>query len=550
MQPGFPKKRRNFWTPLLFFLLLVLGIFIGFQLNKYLDHKRPIETVVERDDRVEEIIDLINERYVDSVNKNLLYMDAISGVLKNLDPHTTYIPANDMRAANEKLNGNFKGIGIAFLRIKDTVVITSIIKNGPSEDAGLKIGDKILKIDQNWITGKNISSADLINMVRGPEDSKVDLIIERKNRDFPFSVTIKRGLVPLYSINSSYMVDAKTGYIKIDRFSATTYREFMKSLDALLKQGMTQLILDLKQNPGGYLDAATSIADEFIGHKRLLVYTQGRMLPKENVYADKHGEFEKGKLVVLIDEGSASASEILAGAIQDWDRGILIGRQTYGKGLVQEQFNLSDGSALRLTVGRYYTPTGRNIQRPYNNGKQSYEEDYLKRFSKGEIIPYPNLKIANEPIYFTEIKHRKVYGGGGIRPDIFVPFKTEFFSGATYTLLMSNEFKVAVFQYYINHETEFLKYKNFNDFNYHFKLSPELIDLLKSNLQNEFPAEVEKVWKDPMALDFVLFRLKAQFAKILFGDNGYYHYLNLDDHAIEKAIEVLNSNEYSRIIGG
>jgi carboxyl-terminal processing protease len=382
--PADSPKRFNIWTPLTFSVILILGILIGFQLNKYLAKKRPISNVVERNDRLEEIIDIISTKYVDSVSTDSLYEDAVNGILKHLDPHTVYIPAKDLAQVTEDLEGNFKGIGVEFYILKDTLMITSVLKNGPSADAGIQPGDKVLKVNDSSIIG--YSSEGIISKLRGIEGSSVKLGLLRSSENRTLDIEVKRGVIPIFSIDAAYMIDAETGYIRINRFSATTYREFMKALNTLLAAGMKQMILDLRQNPGGYLDAATAIADELIGGDKLLVYTQGRNSQKEEYMSGQKGKFENGRLVVLVDEGSASASEILAGAVQDWDRGVVIGRRSYGKGLVQEQFELGDGSALRLTIARYFTPSGRSIQRPYNKGREEYEEAFENRYRDGTLF--------------------------------------------------------------------------------------------------------------------------------------------------------------------
>lgn len=550
MQPGHSPKRRNYWIPLLVFLLLITGIFIGFYLNQFLENKRPITTVIERNDRVEEIINLVNERFVDSIDKNTLYTDAINGVLKHLDPHTTYIPAKEMKVTNERLEGNFKGIGVEFLSINDSIVITGIIKNSPSEDAGLKVGDKILKIDTTQISGKKWEISELAKIVRGPEDSKLDLTILRREKSNPMIITVKRGLVPLYSIDATYMLDDQTGYIKIERFSATTYREFMKSMNLLLEKGMKRLVLDLRNNPGGYLDAATAILDELINSDKLLVYTKSRNEAKEEIFADKRGLFEKGPLVVLVNEGSASASEIVAGAVQDWDRGVVIGRRSYGKGLVQEQFTLTDGSALRLTVARYYTPSGRNIQRDYLRGKDIYQSEYYRRISNNLRDSLQQQTLKDTTKYFTGIKHRVVYGGGGIEPDIKIPLDRSSFSPALYDLVATNILKMTVFEYFLrNNDLKLFQHKNVKMFEQKFTISMEMLALLKTNFEKSNPDQVKVVWSDSKDLNYLEVRMKAQFAKILFGSNGYYYIMNKNDENLKMALTVLKAPAYKRIFG-
>lgn len=547
MQGNQPLRRRNFWTPFLFFLLLIVGIVIGFYLNVYLNFKRPIETVIERNDRIEEIIDLVDKRFVDSVNRNTLYLDAINGILQHLDPHTYYIPAQNVQKVNEGLEGNFKGIGIEFIFIKDTLVISNVILNSPAKDADLKVGDKILSIDSKSLAGKELSNRELSQMVLGPENSKIRLTILRYGEQ-PKEISLKRGIVPLYSINSSYMMDNQTGYLKIDRFSATTYREFLKAMEELKAEGMTQLVLDLRYNPGGYIDAATSILDEFIDGNKLLVYTKDRTNLPVEILADKKGIFEKGKLIVLINEQSASASEIFAGAIQDWDRGVVVGRRSYGKGLVQEQFSLTDGSALRLTVARYYTPSGRNIQK-----------DVIQKEADTSTAFYPlsntlfSDKFNNNidtSIYFTLLNGRVVQGGGGIQPDELVRKDQRTYSMELYDLIATGILKKTVFEYFMNHNPAFLtKYKTLHDFYMRFQLPIVFYNQLKTEFEKAMPNETKNVWRRPDDLKFIQTKAKAHFASIIFGNNGYDYYMNTMDSCILKGQSILYSGQYSRLIG-
>lgn len=546
--PADLPKRFNIWTPLTFSVILILGILIGFQLNKYLSNKRPITNAIERNDRLEEIIDIIGAKYVDSVNADSLYEDAVSGILKHLDPHTVYIPARDMASVTEDLEGNFKGIGVEFYILKDTLMVTSVLKNGPSADAGVQTGDKILKVNDSSVIG--ITSENIISKLRGIEGSTVKLSLLRPSENRLLEAHIKRGVIPIFSVESSYMIDPVTGYIRINRFSATTYREFLKALNTLLGQGMKQLVLDLRQNPGGYLDAATAIADELLGDNKLLVYTKGRASDKEEYMAGQKGKFEKGRLAVLVDEGSASASEILAGAIQDWDRGVVIGRRTYGKGLVQEQFELGDGSVLRLTVARYFTPSGRSIQRPYSKGREVYEEDFENRFRNGSLSGLDTLRPEDTFRYFTEERHRVVYGGGGIRPDIITPYETSPFAAELYDIISSSVLSSTVYEFYTQHSKEMSVYTSFRQFDASFVVTPQLMTMLKANLSKDYPVQVAKVWSDAQARDYVQQRVRAIFARMLFRSNGYYQQVNKTDNVILRALGILRSGEYTAIVGG
>jgi carboxyl-terminal processing protease len=548
--PADSPKRFNIWTPLTFSVILILGILIGFQLNKYLFNKRNITNVTDRNDRLEEIIDIINSKYVDSVSSDSLYEDAVSGILKHLDPHTVYIPAKELASVNENMDGNFQGIGVEFYILNDTLMVTSVLKNGPSADAGVQPGDKIIKVNDSLMAGIKIKSEDIVTKLRGLEGSSVNLTLLRTSENKIMQLKVKRGVIPIFSLDAAYMMDATTGYIRINRFSATTYREFMKALNALKKMGMTKLMLDLRDNPGGYLDAATAIADEFIGGEKLLVYTKGRASDKEEYMSGQTGKFEKGALVVLVDEGSASASEILSGAIQDWDRGVIIGRRTYGKGLVQQQFDMGDGSALRLTIARYYTPSGRSIQRPYDKGKDAYETDFENRFTNGSLTKADTLGPQDTVKYYTKERRRIVYGGGGIKPDIVVPYETNRFAGELYDVLSSAVLSNTIYDYFSKHTKEFASYTTFQLFDQHFEVNAPLLDQLKANLSVQTAAQANKVWKDEQAMGKVKKEIKAIIARMLFRTNGYFQENNKDDNVILKAKQILNTPGYSAIVGG
>lgn len=544
--PADLPKRSTIWTPLTYSILLVLGILIGFQLNKYMARKRPIIKVIERNDRLEEIIDLIGAKYVDSVSADSLYEDAISGILKHLDPHTIYIPARDLAGVTEDMAGSFKGIGVEFSILDDTLMVTSVMTQGPSYDAGVKAGDRIIKINDSLVAGVGIESETIIGRLRGMEGTKVKLDLLRPEGPKHLEAWVERGTIPLHSIDAAYLLAPEVGYIRINRFSATTYREFMNALKKLQGKGMKKLVLDLRQNPGGYLDAATAIGDELLGGDRLLVYTEGRASQKEEYRSGSKGKFEKGPLVVLIDEGSASASEILAGAIQDWDRGLLIGRRSYGKGLVQEQFELGDGAALRLTVARYYTPTGRSIQRPYDKGKEQYAHDFRHR---AETPAIEGGATGDTTRYYTEELHRVVYGGGGIWPDIDVPYETHEHARELSELMRAPQFNNSIYLYFSRNSAALGGYKNFSEFDQGFRDLAPLMQGLRKDLAPALPEETRKVWGDARALDYVRHRAKATIARMLFRNNGYFQEANKTDPIVQKALRVLQSREYSALIG-
>ncbi|NDC40783.1 MAG: S41 family peptidase, partial [Chitinophagia bacterium] len=365
--------------PVFFSLVLILGMVLGFNLRDTLRNKRDISDVVERNDRLEQVIDLINEKYVDSVNSNNLYNDAISGILKSLDPHTVYIPAENLQEANEDLDGEFSGVGIEYAILKDTVSITSVLEAGPAAKAGVTAGDQLIKVGDSLIAGTHITSTRIAHLLKGKQKSRV-LVSVLKYKEPGLKVyNIARDIIPLPAVDAGFMLDEQTGFIKINRFSATAYNEFHTALAKLVKEGAQHLVIDLRDNPGGYLDQVTSIADELLPDNRLIVYTEGSHAQRTEYKTEKKGLFEQGKLAVLINESSASASEILAGAIQDWDRGVIVGKRSFGKGLVQEPYEMTDGSEIRLTVAKYYTPSGRCIQRSFARGRDAYEADYERR---------------------------------------------------------------------------------------------------------------------------------------------------------------------------
>lgn len=416
------NTNRSVIVPLLMAVALVAGILIGI----YLPGKSsaPQQSGFRaRNDKINSILNIIESDYVDTVNRAELVEAAIPSILKKLDPHSVYIPAKDLQRANEPLQGNFDGIGISFNMLTDTILVISTIPGGPSEKIGLLAGDKIIYVNDSLVAGKQISDEKVMGMLKGPRGTIVKIKLLRKGYKelIPFEIT--RDKIPIASVDVSYMINDRTGYIKINNFAMTTFDDFLKSLKELKSQGMTRLILDLRENSGGVMEAAIKIANQFLTEGQMIVYTLGRSQPKTEARATGNGEFETGDLVLLIDEFSASASEILAGAIQDNDRGTIIGRRSFGKGLVQEPVPFADGSGMRLTIARYYTPTGRSIQKPYNNGFDEYYDDLNSRYEHGEFEVSDSIHFADS-LKYTTPAGKIVYGGGGIMPDIFIPVDT------------------------------------------------------------------------------------------------------------------------------
>lgn len=483
---------------------------------------------------LQETMDLIRVKYVDTLKVADLQQEAIEGLLSHLDPHSIYIPPASVADVNEDLEGNFEGIGVEFNIIEDTVNVVSVLTGGPSETAGVLTGDKIIKVNDSLVAGGDITPDKIRKLLRGPKGSEVKVTMLRKKQ--AVDIQIKRGVIPLYSIDASYLLNPQTGYIKISKFSATTYQEFMDALRKLQRQGMEKLVIDVRQNPGGFLDAATRIADELLDDNKLILYTKGKSYPRTDYKCEKPGLFERGKLAILTDEGSASASEILAGAIQDWDRGVIIGRRTFGKGLVQEQFDLSNGGALRLTVARYYIPSNRSIQKPYTNGRDAYDEDIVNRFNHGEFVNRDSIKPTDTVPYRTS-KGRIVYGGGGITPDIFIPFDTSRFSPALTELYTRNTFGDFAYQYYNNHQDELKRYKDAGSFNKQFQVSNDLYNEFREFARKDSIIRIDKLTaKDETEIRN---RIKAVIARQLWRTEGYYEVSNSFDPLVRRAVEEL-----------
>ncbi len=392
------------------------------------------------------VLDRIQKYYVDSTNQELLVEDAIKGLLKELDPHSSYLTPKEVEEMNEPLQGNFEGIGVSFNILNDTVYIISPISGGPSEKVGILAGDRIIKVDGKNIAGISINNDQVFALLKGKKGTRVNLSILRKGEGM-IDFAVERDKIPIYSVDASYNAGDGIGYIKLNRFSMTTMDEFQKALKSLKEENVKNLILDLTGNGGGYLDVAISLADQFLETNKLVLYTQGVNSPKQEYYSTRDGSFEKGHLVILIDEGSASASEIVTGAIQDWDRGIIVGRRSYGKGLVQKQMPLPDRSMIRLTVAKYYTPTGRLIQKPYKMNRDDYDKDLINRYMNGEMAHKDSIHFPDSLKYYTLKNTRLVYGGGGIMPDYFVSIDTSYYSDYYRQLIRKGLLNRFVLQY-------------------------------------------------------------------------------------------------------
>ncbi len=540
------KQRLKIWLPLLFSVVLIAGMVIGFKLRDSLRNKRNITAIIQRSDRLEEIIDLIKDRYVDSVDANLLYADAVDGILSHLDPHTVYIAADERGEMDEKLSGRFYGIGVSFIVINDTMLITSVVDGGPASIAGITKGDRVIQVGDSIIVGNKTLSGTIPQLLKGPKGTEVSVVAKKGNTNKLDTVLITRGLIPIVSVDASIMLDSVTGFIKLNRFSDSTYKDFSNALSKLKRHGMQRLVLDLRQNPGGYLDEAVKMIDDFIEGEKLLVYTKGNRSVYTEYNTGERKKFERGRVIILVDEGSASASEIFAGAIQDYDRGVIMGRRTYGKGLVQEQYSLEDGAALRLTIAKYYIPSGRSIQRSFEDGKEAYRHDILERYESGELTGNNNIAIADTTKYYTT-NGRVVYGGGGITPDIYVPYDTTNIPTALIEMLYSTTMRNMLWQYYFEHTKELRQYKNAASFNKSFDAAV-LLAYYAKKAEPETSRYIKKQMKRQGVKDYFLLHMKAQMARVLFDNEGYYNVINSDDIMLQKALEVIHTSRYDSVI--
>lgn len=495
----------------------------------------------------------ITHLYVDPVDENKLVEEAIIRMLAQLDPHSSYNDPEETKAMNEPLQGNFEGIGVQFQMIEDTLLVIQPVSGGPSEKVGILAGDRITAVNDTAIAGVKMGTEEIMSRLRGPKGTEVQLTVVRRGVSDPLPFTVKRDKIPIHSLDAAYLLQPGIGYIRINRFSATTADEFREALTGLQQQGMNDLVLDLQGNGGGYLNAAIDLANEFLHQKELIVYTEGRAARRNDFLAKGTGRFKQGRLVVLVDEYSASASEIVTGAVQDWDRGVVVGRRTFGKGLVQRPIDLPDGSMIRLTVARYYTPAGRCIQKPYDNKMQGeemltrYHRDLLDRYNHGELIHADSIHFADSLKVQTQRLGRTVYGGGGIMPDFFVPIDTARYTDYHRQLVAKGVVIKTTTGYIEQHRRELQrKYKRFEEFNRKFQVEEAILHELLA------AAEKEKITFDSAqyerSLPLLKTQLKALIARDLWDMTEYYQVMNSTNESVQQALKVLQEGVYEQLI--
>ena len=526
------NKKLQTWLPLLFSLIMIIGMLFGYKMGNNGGSKKGFFSSNKRNS-FQEAVDLIKMRYVDSVSTDSLQGMAIQQMMAELDPHSVYLPPVELKAANEDLAGNFEGIGVEFNIFSDTVNVVYVIPNGPSDKAGMLIGDKILAVNGVSINKKITNIDSVKKYIRGARGSKAEMQILRGTKTQ--SITVTRGTIPVPSIDATYMIDKTTGYIKLNKFTDNSYEEFMQAMESLQKQGMKSLIYDLRGNGGGFMNEAVDMADEFLDGDKLIVYTEGVNSKKREYRCKRPGLFETGKLILLVDELSASASEVLAGALQDWCRATIIGRRTFGKGLVQEQYGLSDGSAIRLTIARYYSPLGRSIQRSYEKGKKIYMDEMWERYNSGEMLSADSLKKHNGGKIFTTSCRDTLFGGDGITPNVFVPIDTSRSQQKLYRLIADGKFNNYVYNYYLQNKQTIEKYTSATDFAIRFNGADIINSILKAvpdSLKLSSISEREK--------KLLQQRLKATLARYKWRSTGFFQVLNNEDIVVKKAMEIIN----------
>jgi len=495
--------------------------------------------------KLAQVMDKVSRFYVDSIDDTDMVERTIVNMLHELDPHSSYLSKEELEQMSEQLEGEFEGIGVSFNVLKDTIYIIRAISGGPSEKVGIMAGDRIVKVEGENVAGTGITSRDVQKLLKGPKGTRVDVSVKRRNEKEDLEFTITRDKIPVFSLDASYMVNDRIGYVKLARFSHTSIEEFEKAVKKLRQEGMEDLILDLSGNGGGWLPVAVDLADHFLSGNKEIVRTEGTKVPDRKYAARRSGLFEEGNLVVMIDGSSASASEIVSGAIQDWDRGVIVGRRSFGKGLVQQPFQLSDGSLIRLTVARYFTPTGRLIQKPYENGYEEYALDLIHRYNSGELSSADSIKFPESQRYRTLSLNRTVYGGGGIMPDYFVPVDTSAYTDYYGRLISRGIFNRYVLQFVDDHRKELLsRYTEFDTFNKKYHPSGKELDALIAFATGEGLEFKEEEWDISKAQVALLF--KAYLARDLWGMDYFFEVFNPSNEVFNKAVEILENPSMHR----
>ncbi|MFN2378779.1 MAG: S41 family peptidase [Bacteroidales bacterium] len=492
---------------------------------------------------------LIESFYVDSARQEQLTEKAIIAMLRELDPHSVYLSEEEVKASNEELEGNFDGIGIQFNILYDSIIVISPVPGGPSEKAGLRSGDRIVTIEDEDVAGTGITTTGVRNRLLGERGTLVNVGIYRRGVKGITTYTIKRDKIPVNSLDAAFMIAGDVGFIKLNRFAATSEEEFLKAVDQLQKRDMKNLIIDLRGNSGGYLEAAIRLTDQIFNSRKLIVYLEGLKTPRQEYFSKSGGALAGARIVVLVDEGSASASEILAGALQDWDRGVVVGRRSFGKGLVQNGFYFSDGSAMRLTIARYFTPTGRLIQSPYEGGIDKYVENYFSRFSHGELFYADSIAFPDSLKYNTLTNNRSVYGGGGIMPDVFVPADTTWFSDYYASLVRKNVITEFALDYVdSNRERLIQRYPDFNSFRERFKFTDKEIMMLTSKAESAGIPFNESQFE--ISGDQIIKIVTGLVARDLWNMSEYYEIVYATDRTVEEALKLIQDTErYNRVLG-
>lgn len=531
--------------PLLFAVVLVIGVLIGRTL--YVPAKLSTTEkklfIYPQTDKIQAILNLIDAEYVDTVDLNAIQEEIIPEVLKKLDPHSVYISKEELKEANEELEGNFGGIGVQFSMQNDTVLVISVISGGPSEKVGIQPGDRIVTVNDSIVAGVNLNSNNIVKMLRGDLGTRVNVGIKRNSRPDLIPFEIIRGNIPVYSVDVSYMITDTIGYVKVSRFAKNTYQEFLTAIAKLKSQNCKKMIIDFRGNSGGFLDVAINMSNEFLKKQDLIVYTKGKSSARQNVFANGSGTCQDMDVAILIDEFSASASEIVAGAIQDNDRGVVIGRRSFGKGLVQQQIPLQDGSALRLTIARYYTPSGRSIQKPYSNGVEDYYHDLLTRFEHGEFFEKDSIKL-NQELKFSTKAGRTVYGGGGIMPDIFVPRDTTVLTDYYYRL----RDKGVIYQFALEYsDINRLKLKRFEDVN---ALIEHLMSIDFMPLVTKFATKKGVTYNHKqyqISKEIIEVETMAYIARNILNDEAFYPLFHKIDEIVKSAVSELKKEYPERL---